>query len=178
MTLPEPIAVTSLVVHVLESLNVPYLIGGSLASAVYGAARTTMDVDLVAELRVEHVNPLVSALGSAFYVDVGMIQEAIRNRGSFNMIHLETMFKVDVFIHKERPFDRSQFERRISQLLSAEPEHRAYFASPEDTILAKLEWYRLGGEVSERQWRDVQVVLKAQSGRTRLPCTSVLGRRR
>ena len=85
------------------------------------------------------------------------------------MIHLETMFKVDVFIHKERPFDRSQFERRISHSFAAEPEPRAFFATAEDTILAKLEWYRLGGEVSERQWRDVQNVLKAQSGRLDLP---------
>ena len=83
MTLTEPIAVTSLVVDLLESLDVPYLIGGSLASAVYGAVRTTMDVDLVAELRMEHVESLVSALGDAFYVDAGMIHQAIQNRGSF-----------------------------------------------------------------------------------------------
>ena len=83
MTLTEPIAVTSLVVGVLESLDVPYLIGGSLASAVYGAVRTTMDVDLVAELRMEHVESLLSALGDAFYVDAGMIHQAIQSRGSF-----------------------------------------------------------------------------------------------
>jgi hypothetical protein len=155
--------VTSLVVNILESLNVLYLIGGFLASAVYGAARTTMDGDLVAELRVEHVDLPVCALESAFYVDAGMVQEVIRNRSSFNMIHLETIFKVDVFIHRERPFDRSQFERRIPQSLSAEPEHRAYFASPEDTVLAKLD------DVSDRRWRDVQAVLKAQRGQRELP---------
>ena len=168
MTLTEPIAVTWLVVSSLESLGVPYLIGGSFASALYGAIRTTMDVDLVADLRMAHVEPLVSALGTAFYVDAEMIRQAIRHRSSFNMIHLETMFKVDVFIHKERPFDRSQFERRVPQSLAAEPECTAYFSTAEDTILAKLEWYRLGGEVSERQWRDVQKVLKAQSGRLEL----------
>jgi hypothetical protein len=73
------------------------------------------------------------------------------------------MFKVDIFIHRERPFDRSQFERRIPQSLSAEPGHRAYLASPEDTVLAKLD------EVSDWQWRDVQAVLKAQRGQLELP---------
>ncbi len=163
----EPIAVTLLVIDALESLGAPYLIGGSLASAVHGVPRTTMDADIVAELRPEDAGPLARALGSAFYADVQAIRNAIEQQSSFNVIHLETMFKVDVFVRgsKKRPFDQVQFERRTLHVLSIEPERTAYVASAEDTILAKLEWYRLGGQVSERQWRDVQGVLKVQADR-------------
>jgi hypothetical protein len=162
MMLTEPIAVTLLVIEILESLHVPYFIGGSLASAVHGVVRATMDVDLVADLGLEHVEPLARALGDAFYADAEMMRDAVRRRGSFNLIHLETMFKVDVFVSKERPFDQVQFERRVLQTLTTDPDRAAYVASAEDIILAKLEWYHLGGQASNRQWRDVQNVLKVQ----------------
>lgn len=165
MTLPEPIAVTLTVTRVLEQLGVAYFIGGSLASAVQGVARATVDADVVADLRPEHVAPLVSALGDAFYFDVNTIRKAVSTRGSFNLIHLQTMFKVDIFVNQGRPFDRAQLDRRVQQVLATDPAHSAYIASPEDTILAKLDWYRLGGEVSDRQWRDVIAVLKVQRGR-------------
>ena len=162
---PEPIQATLLVVEALEALGVPYLIGGSLASAVHGVVRTTMDADLVADLRPEHAEPLAQALGDAFYVDAASIRDAIRHRSSFNVIHLESMFKVDIFIPKQRPFDRAQLQRRTKQVIATEPEREAYVATAEDTILAKLEWYRRGGEVSDRQWQDVLGVLKVQGNR-------------
>jgi len=161
----EPIAAALLVIEALDRLGVPYLIGGSLASAVHGVARATMDIDLVADVRSEHAESLGQALSTAFYVDVQAIMDAIRCRSSFNVIHLATMFKVDVFVHRQRPFDQAQFERRSAQVVSTDPERTAYVASPEDTVLAKLEWYRMGGEVSERQWRDVLGVLKVQGER-------------
>ena len=163
--LTEPIAVTLLVIDALETLRVPYFIGGSLASAVHGVIRATMDVDMIADLRLEHVEPLARILGDAFYADAEMMRDAVRRRGSFNVIHLETMFKVDVFIRKERPFDQAQFERRVLQTLATDPDRAAYVASAEDTILAKLEWYRMGDQVSDRQWRDVQNVFKVQGAR-------------
>ena len=110
--IPEPIAVTLLVTEALERLGVAYLVGGSFASTVHGEMRTTLDSDLVADLRLEHAEPLANALGSAFYVDERMIREAIGLRSSFNVIHLSTMFKVDVFIPKRRAYDREQMKRR------------------------------------------------------------------
>ncbi|TRZ89227.1 hypothetical protein D4R89_06395 [bacterium] len=161
----ELIAVTLLVIDALDALGVPYLIGGSLASAVHGVLRATLDTDLVADLRLEHAEPLARALGGTFYVDAESIREAVLHQRSFNVIHLETMFKVDVFVVKKWPFHHSQMERRLAQVIATDPDRTAYVATAEDTILAKLEWYRAGGDVSERQWRDVLGVMKVQADR-------------
>ena len=160
--LPEPIAVTLLVVEAFDQLGVPYFIGGSLACAVHGVSRATLDADLVAELKMDQIPDFVRRLSGAFYLDDEAIRSAILQNSSFNLIHLETSFKVDVFIRKTRPYDQVQLSRRTLQILAAEPERSAYFASAEDIILAKLEWYRLGGEASPRQWRDVVNVMKVQ----------------
>lgn len=163
--LSEPIAVTLQVTGVLEELGVAYVIGGSMASTAYGRVRSTMDVDIVADLQPLDVDGLVQALESDFYVDAESAHDAIGRRASFNLIHLETMFKVDVFIPKDRPFDRQQLVRGEKQTIGEEAEQAAYVASAEDVILAKLEWYRLGGEVSERQWRDVLGILEVSGER-------------
>ena len=160
----EPVEVTLKVTEVFEKLGVPYLIGGSLASTLYGMVRTTQDSDIVAEIRIEHLQPFVAALQDEFYVDDEIIAESIQRHSSFNIIHRETMFKVDVFIPRPRPFLQSQLARAQRQTFTFETEVSAKFASPEDTILSKLEWYRLGGEVSDRQWRDVLGVLKTRAG--------------
>jgi len=159
----EPIEVTIRVTQVLEKLNIPYLIGGSLASALYGMIRTTQDSDIVAEIQLEHLERFILALKDEFYMDDEMIAESIRRHSSFNIIHRESMFKVDVFIPHPRPFLKSQLARAQKQTFLFENEVNAKFCSPEDTILAKLEWYRLGGEVSERQWRDILGVLKTRA---------------
>ena len=163
--LPEAVNVMMLVVDAFDRLQIPYFIGGSMASALHGVARSTLDADMVAEIRLEEVGALVKALGTDFYADEEMIRDAIRHHGSFNLIHLATMFKVDVFTRKERPFDRVQFQRRVEQLFATNPEQKAFMTTAEDIILAKLEWYRLGNEISDRQWRDILGVLKVQAGR-------------
>jgi hypothetical protein len=163
--LSEPIAVTLQVIEALEALDVPYLIGGSFAAAVYGVARMTADADLVADVHFEHIDPLASRLSADFYLDVESMREAIRHRSSFSFIHLKTMFKVDVFIPKQRPYSQMQLERRVRQPLSIGTKQLAYFSSAEDSVLSKLEWYRLGGGVSDRQWRDILGVIKMQGER-------------
>lgn len=160
--LTEPILVTLLMVEALEKLNIPYFIGGSLATAVHGVARATMDVDLVANIQSHQIKSLISSLGDAFFADEQMIHNSVSNGMSFNIIHRDTMFKVDIFPSKARAFDRSQFERRVAYTLSDESSQTAYIASPEDNILSKLEWYRMGREISDRQWQDVLNVLKIQ----------------
>mgnify|MGYP001465354168 CR=1 FL=1 len=160
----DPIAVTLKVTGVLEKLGVPYLIGGSLASTLYGMVRTTQDSDIITEMRLEHIRPFIAALENEFYIDDEMIVESIQRNSSFNIIHRESMFKVDIFIPRPRPFQKSQLARVQRQTFQLETALSANFASPEDTILSKLEWYRLGGEVSERQWRDILGVLKTRAG--------------
>jgi len=160
----EPVEVTLRVTGAFEKLGVPYLIGGSLASTLHGMVRTTQDSDVIAEMRPEHLQPFVLALQDEFYIDEEMIAESIKHNSSFNIIHRETMFKVDVFIPRPRPFLQAQLARAQRQTFSFETKISAKFASPEDTILSKLEWYRMGGEVSDRQWRDILGVLKTRAG--------------
>lgn len=161
--LTEPIKVTLLVTKVFDSLNIPYLVGGSLASAIHGFVRATQDVDIVAGIEPEHITSLIALLKDSFYLDDEMIRNAVKHNSSFNFIHLETMFKVDVFLLKERPFDKNQMERRTLQTIGESQAESVYMSTAEDIILAKLEWYREGGEISERQWRDILGILQLRS---------------
>ena len=122
-------------------------------------------MDLIADLQPRHVVPLIEALQDEFYIDAGMVQEAVRNRSSFNVIHLDTMYKVDVFVQPASRWAREELTRRRSEAVGSEEEAVAlYFCSPEDIILHKLHWYRQGGGISDRQWGDVLGVLKVQAG--------------
>jgi hypothetical protein len=153
------------VVAALDEMGVAYEIGGSVASSACGVPRTTLDVDLVAALGREHVKELVDRLQSLYYVDENAAFEAVERQSSFNLIHLGTMLKVDVFVLKSRAYDQSAFRRKRKDRLSLDPAGNSfYFASPEDVVLNKLEWFRLGRELSERQWNDVAGVLKVQQG--------------
>jgi len=148
-------------VEALEELGVPYHIGGSVASSLYGLPRLTIDVDIVADLRMGHVRPLVNQLQTIYYIDEDMVRDAISRHSSFNIIHQDTILKVDVFIPKSRLFDQEEL-RRAQQEVLLEGTRPFNMASPEGTILNKLEWYRMGGEVSDRQWNDILGVLKVQ----------------
>lgn len=159
----DPIPTTLVVIDALDHLGVPYYIGGSLTSGIHGTYRATADVDIVADLREEQVDDLIHLLGPGFYADAAMMRDAIQHRSSFNVLDLQTGFKVDVFIPQGRAFDHSQFARRLLVPLVPSGEHSAYIASVEDTVLAKLDWYRAGSAVSERQWNDVLGMLKIRA---------------
>jgi len=143
----------------LRGLGVRHYVGGSIASSAHGVPRASIDADVVAELGPAHGSALAAALRDAYYVSEERVRDAIARRASFNVIHLETMVKVDVFVSRDRPFDRRAFERARTALF--EGGNELPVSSPEDTVLAKLEWFRRGGEVSERQWTDVMGVLRA-----------------
>jgi hypothetical protein len=159
----EPLLVVARIVAAFEKLSVQYVVGGSLASSVYGIPRATQDVDLVAALNLEHAEPLTADLIADFYIDSDMITDAIKRRGSFNVVHLGTMFKADVFVPGRDSWTREELKRaRVEHFDVAERLVAIRFASPEDTLLHKLAWYKLGNEISERQWRDVLGIMKVQ----------------
>ncbi len=159
----DPIPVTLMVIAALDHLRISYYIGGSLASGVHGTYRATADADIVADLSEDQVDRFAGMLSGQFYADPAMMRDAIRHRESFNLLHLGTGFKVDIFVAKGRPFDRSQFERRVSRTIEPEGDRSVFVSDAEGTILAKLEWYRMGGEVSDRQWTDILGILKVRA---------------
>ena len=149
------------VLEVLRRLGVRHYVGGSIASSAHGVPRASLDADVVAELGPAHGAPFVAALQLGYYVPEERVRDAILRRASFNVIHLETMVKVDVFVSRDRPFDRRALER--ARNTAAEGGSEVPVSSAEDTLLAKLEWYRKGGESSERQWGDVTGLLRVRS---------------
>jgi hypothetical protein len=151
------------VLKALEQLNVPHYIGGSVASSVIGEPRATLDVDVVAALGEEQAAPLAEILGEDYFADAVAMRQAIRQCSSFNLIHFGTFLKIDVFAPKPREYDTMAMSRRELHRLGREADApEAYIAAAEDILLAKLEWYRLGGESSDRQWRDILGICKIQ----------------
>lgn len=152
------------VVDAFDELGILYYIGGSVASSSYGIARTTIDIDLVLNLGLNDIKPLVEKLKKEYFIDSEMIKDAIKTKSSFNIIHLETMMKIDIFILKDNYFHKEVFNRKRKDILQDENEEiKIFLCSPEDIILNKLEWYELGGRISERQWLDILGVIKVQN---------------
>jgi hypothetical protein len=163
MKKPDLISAIEPVIKAFEHLGILYYIGGSIASSAYGIARATLDVDMVSDLKLNHVHSIVEILQPDYYIDEEMISNAIKKGSSFNIIHLGTMIKVDIFLKKNRPYSKEEFNRKRKETLDEEKgSAEFYLASCEDVILNKLEWFHLGGDVSERQWSDVLGVIKVQ----------------
>jgi hypothetical protein len=154
----DVVDVALLVTGALERCGVAYFLGGSLASSFQGEPRATNDIDLVVDLSEAEVAPLVAALGADFDVDEAALCRAARDRGSWNIIYVPAVTKIDLFVRGTEPFDESEFRRR--QRVEVRPGRTLFVKSAEDTVLRKLLWYRAGGSVSDRQWRDVVEVLR------------------
>ena len=165
MPTSEPIEVTLAVTSILERLGIEYLVGGSLATSLHGIPRATLDVDIVADLRMTHLDPFVSALQESFFVDADMVRDAIRRRATFNILHLATMFKVDVFVAGADDLLSTELARKQRVRVLEEPQSDLFVASPEDMVLQKLIWYRKGGGISDRQWGDIVGVIETQGER-------------
>lgn len=163
--LPESLDVVLRVIGVLEVLGIRYHLGGSYASSVHGIPRQTQDVDIVAEVPYEAIRDLVAELRGDFYVDESGAIRAVRERTSFQLVHLDSGIKVDIFVRGDSAFDLEEFSRHRPEPIGPGQQRRLVVKSAEDTVLRKLQWFRMGGEVSERQWRDVLGVLRAQAGR-------------
>ena len=149
------------VVETFERLRIPYLVTGSVASMAYGEPRLTNDIDVVAGIREADIPGLLAAFPAHdFYLSEEAIREAIRKQRQFNIIHPGSGLKVDVIIRKETPFDRSRFAR--ARVAHPAETYEAAFASPEDVIIKKMEYYREGG--SEKHLRDIAGMLKVSAG--------------
>lgn len=163
MNTPEIVQALFPVAEVLEQLGVEYHLGGSVASSLYGMARPTQDIDLVANLQPSHVKRFVAFLKQDYYVDEDMVRDAIRYHSSFNIIYYALGIKIDLFIPKLAAFDQEELQH--VQYLPLEPGGRAFpVKSPEILILRKLGWYEMGGRVSQRQWSDLLGILQNQAG--------------
>jgi hypothetical protein len=158
----ELIRVLTPLVEAFEDLQIPYYVGGSVVSSVYGELRNTFDIDVVADVQLKHVVSLVKRLETEYYIDADTIRDAIRHRSSFNIIYLDSMFKVDIFLPKPRPFAQQERLRARKEVIEAGT-RPFYLSSPEDIILNKLEWYKMGNEISTRQWNDIIGVIKRQA---------------
>jgi len=159
----EILEVLQRVISKLEEMRIPYMVSGSAASSFHAFVRTTQDGDMVVALGPDQVEKFASAFAPEFYLDRTSIRRALEMGGSFNLIHLESSLKIDFFSLRKRSFSQQEFSRRQPRLLLKDSIAPVYVATAEDTILAKLEWFRAGGEVSENQWKDVLGIFKVQA---------------
>ena len=153
------------VLGALTKLGIPYALGGSMASSVYGVPRYTNDADVTAEPFPGKEAQLATAFGEDYYLSEPAIRDAVRRRSSFNIINTSTGFKVDVFVRKDRPFEQSAMSRRVSVEMPDAAGQLIVLHTPEDVILFKLWWFRLGNLASEQQFRDIIGVLQVQAGK-------------
>lgn len=152
------------IIETFNKLGIKYHIGGSFASSAYGVPRATADIDLMADISSKDISEITSCFGHLYYLSETSIKNAISNKTSFNLIHLGSILKIDIFIPKSRAYDKEVMQRALSKKLEIDNNILTfYLKSAEDIILTKLEWYRLGGEVSERQISDILGVLRVQT---------------
>ena len=147
------------VVQTLNQAGVPYMLAGSFASSHHGAPRTTHDIDVIVDPAFDSLDRFLKAMQEKdVYFDVDVATDEFKRRGQFNIIDGRTAWKVDVIFRKARAFSREELARRVrATVLGVD----VFVATAEDTVLAKLEWARLGE--SDRQLRDVRGILEVKA---------------
>lgn len=159
----DPLETAVAVAGILDRLGIVHTIGGSIAASFAGEPRSSVDIDFVAVVREDQVSALVEAFSADFYVDEDALRRAVRLKGSANLIEQRTQLKIDLFIAGGTPLDEQQLKRR--QPIRLGSGQTVYVHPPEDILLQKLRWYRLGGEQSDRQWRDILGIVRVQGPR-------------
>jgi len=149
----------------LEAAGVPYMVTGSFVSAVHGVPRATHDIDVVIAPTEEQLGALVREFSeSGYYAELEDAQQALHHQTQFNVIDQNSIWKIDFIFRKDRPFSRAEFDRRrLTEILGV----RVYAATPEDLLIAKLEWAKMGE--SERQIRDAAGIISIQGPRLDIP---------
>ncbi len=148
---------------ILDDVGLDWVLGGSLASSLVGEPRATLDIDVAVVLERRNVEALVAAVRADYYVSEPMVLEAVEHGSSFNLLHFGTGFKIDVFVLTDDALDRRQLAGR--QTVTLDDGTTIWVGSPIDQVLRKLRWFQSGGEVSDRQWRDVMAILTVQAQR-------------
>lgn len=147
---------------ILDALDIMYAIGGSIASSVYGQVRFTQDADVMVEAFSSKASAFYEKVKALFYISQEAMQHALQSGTSFNIIHLETAFKIDIFISTASPFDCQVLSRAGKIQLGQTEKETFRFVSSEDIILLKMLWYEKGQRVSEKQWNDILGVITTQ----------------
>lgn len=165
LVMQDPIWLAAKIGNILDTLSIPYYVGGSIASSAHGEPRSTQDADIAISIRKKQTQSLMQAMQSEFYISDIAVEDALRGKSSsFNVIHLETAIKADIYLIKpDREYEQSQLDRRQQFYPDDRPELTFYICSPKDIILQKLIWYRMSRFQSDKQWRDILGVMKLQA---------------
>jgi len=147
---------------ILDTLKIQYAIGGSIASSVYGQVRFTQDADVMVVPFFSKSSQFYECVKNLFYISKAAMSHALQSKTSFNIIHLETAFKIDIFVSKSTPYDCQILSRAATIPLGHTDQDKFRFVSPEDIVLLKLVWYEQGQRVSEKQWNDILGVIATQ----------------
>ena len=161
----DPIGIALRVAEALEACGIRYLVGGSLASSISGEPRSSMDIDIVVELPTSKVPSLVATLSAEFHADLDRLRSAVERKSSANILHKATSTKIDLFVAGGTAIDEEQMNRRLRLRVGSNPDRYLYIYTPEDIVLQKLRWFRMGNEVSDRQWRDILGIVRTQGQR-------------
>ena len=159
----DMVAVLRTLVNIFDKSRLAYCIGGSFASSIHGEFRATNDIDILAIFSDESFESFILNIKKGFSFEEGTLRTAVSGKKSFSLIHLDSMVKID-FYPRGEAFEMEQIKRAIAVKIP-NSDLAIKVSTPEDILLAKLRWFQLGGQVSDRQWRDIEGIVRVQGSR-------------